>query len=78
MKQRDISDNFIKFCFLFLFFISTYILLYHISSFFLTKTAVSGGEINEGIIGIPISFNPFFTTNEADQEMYQLLYMADL
>ena len=57
-----------------MFFISTYILLYHISSFFLTKTAVSGGEINEGIIGIPISFNPFFTTNEAERNVSAIIY----
>ncbi len=74
MKQKHISDNFIKSCFLFLFFLSTYILLHNISSFFLTKTAVSGGEINEGIVGIPISFNPFFTVTEAEKNVSAIIY----
>ena len=74
MKDKHISDKFIKFVFLFLFFVSTYILLYQISSFFLIKTPVAGGSITEGVVGVPISFNPLFASNEAEQNVSVIIY----
>ena len=74
MEDKHISDNFIKNVFLFLFLVSIYILLYHISSFFLIKTPVVGGSITEGVVGVPISFNPLFASNEAEKNVSVIIY----
>ncbi|MFM2424303.1 MAG: hypothetical protein RLZZ70_694 [Candidatus Parcubacteria bacterium] len=48
--------------------------LLQINASYLTPTAVSGGTLTEGIVGIPRFVNPVLAVTRADQDMSSLIY----
>jgi len=54
--------------------ISMIIMLVKINSMFLVDVPVSGGTINEGIIGVPTLVNPVIAISDADKDLTSLVY----
>ncbi|MDD5318911.1 MAG: ABC transporter substrate-binding protein, partial [Candidatus Pacebacteria bacterium] len=54
--------------------ISTAVILWNINNQFMTEVPVSGGTIQEGIVGYPRLINPLFTYTDAGNDLTSLIY----
>ena len=82
-KKKELRDAITSFSkkqlFIFLGFltiaiISTIIILGKINSMFLVEVPISGGTINEGILGVPTLVNPVLAISDADKDLTSLVY----
>jgi len=54
--------------------VSTIIMLSKINAMFLVDVPVSGGTVNEGIVGVPTLVNPVIALSDADKDVTSLVY----
>jgi len=54
--------------------ISVLTLLAHINGLFLVEVPVSGGSLNEGIVGVPTLVNPVIALSDADKDLTSLVF----
>jgi peptide/nickel transport system substrate-binding protein len=59
---------------IFIAIISVIFILYKINSMFLVSVPISGGTINEGIVGVPTLVNPVIAISNADKDLTSLVY----
>ena len=55
-------------------FVSMFVILNKVNNKFLVAVPVSGGSINEGIIGMPTLVNPVLAISDADKDLTMLVY----
>lgn len=74
LKNFSFTEKVIFFFFLIIFIISALSSLIKINNNFLVKIPQKGGEIREGLIGIPRFINPIIAISDTDRDLSSLIY----
>src|SRR5205085_6933404 len=53
---------------------STLVMLWKVNSYFMVAVPQSGGEVSEGVIGLPRFINPVLAVTDGDKDLSSLIY----
>ncbi len=74
VKSFSLAERFLFFVVLWIFIISSIFLAWLINKETLVEIPTYGGEISEGVIGIPRFINPLIAISDTDRDMTMLIY----
>ena len=73
-KKLPPSDTFIVLLLMTILFVQLFFLLASLNDTLLHETIVRRGEINEGVIGVPVYKNPLYANNAAEKDIAMLMH----
>ncbi len=60
--------------FLFAALISTAVMAYRVNNFFIVEVPTAGGELREGVVGLPRTVNPILAISDIDRDLSSLIF----
>lgn len=73
-KKLPLSDACIVLLLMAILFVQLFFLLASLNKTFLHETVVRRGEINEGVVGVPVYRNPLYAHNAAEKDIAALMH----
>ena len=70
----SLTEKVVFWILVFLFSVSTFLLLYKVSASFSFEVPTEGGKIKEGVVGSARFINPLLSISEADKDLTSLIY----